>query len=61
MKLLTIANILNLGFRVGMAYAATPILGIEAVWYAIPVGWTINLAIEAARYRSGKWKAVKAI
>ena len=61
MKLLTAANLLNLSIRVFIAYLATPIFGINAIWYAIPIGWFSNLAIESIRYKSGKWKEIKAI
>lgn len=61
MKLLTIANLLNLGIRVALAYLATPLVGINAIWYAIPLGWFVNLMIEWLRYKSGRWRKVKAI
>lgn len=61
MVTLTYANILNLGFRLAFSYIFTPYIGISAIWYAIPVGWSINLAIEALRYASGRWKSMKVI
>lgn len=61
MKLLTVANLLNLSTRVLIAYLATPVFGINAIWYAIPIGWFFNLAMEWLRYKSGKWKEIKAI
>lgn len=61
MKLLTVANLLNLGIRVAIAYIAAPVVGISAIWYAIPIGWLANLVIEWLRYKSGKWKEVRAI
>ncbi|MCI8292456.1 MAG: MATE family efflux transporter [Hespellia sp.] len=51
-----IANLINLGIRVSMAQLVSPILGIEVIWYAIPLGWAVNFMISYARYRTGVWR-----
>lgn len=52
----TIANLVNLTIRVTFANLMAPLLGVAAVWYAVPIGWTANWLISFARYLSGKWK-----
>lgn len=51
----TMANLINLGIRVSFAYLMVPVLGVNAVWYAIPIGWGVNFLISFIRYLSGKW------
>lgn len=51
----TSANLVNLGVRVAVAFLFAPIIGVEAVWYAVPVGWGVNYLISGIRYLSGKW------
>lgn len=51
----TSANLINLGVRVAIAFALAPMIGVEAVWYAIPIGWTVNYLISVVRYLGGKW------
>lgn len=55
MRVFTIANLINLGIRVFVAYQFTPILGVRAVWYAIPMGWAANYIISFVYYKTGKW------
>lgn len=59
MKMFTVANLANLGVRVIFAYTLAPVWGIAAVWYAVPIGWTINYIISFIEYRTGKWKQKK--
>lgn len=59
MKVFTIANLVNLTIRVAGAYIFAPIIGIQAVWMAVPVGWTANYIISFARYCTGKWKKIE--
>lgn len=59
MKVFTVANLLNLGIRVSFAYLFAPILGIRAVWIAVPIGWTANYVVSFARYATGKWKKIE--
>ena len=50
----TLANLINLGIRVTVAFALSPVWGVQAVWFAIPMGWTTNFVISFVRYLSGK-------
>lgn len=56
MKMFTVANMVNLGIRVAIAFIFAPIYGISMVWVAVPVGWAANYIISYAEYRTGKWK-----
>ncbi len=58
MKMFTIANIVNLFIRVFVSVMFAPTLGIEMVWYAVPIGWFANWSISFAQYRTGKWKRI---
>ncbi len=49
------ANLVNLGTRVIFANVCAPIIGVQAVWYAVPVGWAANYAISFAWYLTGRW------
>ena len=51
----TIANLMNLAFRVSFAFLMTPVIGVQAVWMAVPVGWVINYVISGMRYLTGQW------
>lgn len=57
----TIANLVNLGIRVSVAFHFAPIWGLAAVWFAEPMGWTANYLISFARFLTGKWKKKKVI
>lgn len=51
----TLANLLNLTIRVSFAFAFAPVLGVQAVWIAVPIGWTSNFLVSFVRYLSGRW------
>lgn len=51
----TLANLVNLGIRVSVAYFLAPRIGAQAIWYAIPMGWCANFVISFLRYRTGRW------
>lgn len=51
----TVANLINLGIRVLVAFLLAPVIGPQAIWYAIPMGWAANFVISFARYAAGKW------
>ncbi len=51
----TMSNVVNLGIRVFVAYKFAHTWGIQAVWYAIPMGWTANFIISYLYYRTDKW------
>ena len=57
----TIANLVNLTIRVAVAAIFAPVIGVEAVWYAVPIGWAANYLISFSRYLSGKWSTVRLI
>lgn len=59
MKVFTIANLVNLTIRVSFARIGAPLIGIQAVWMAVPVGWAANYLISFLRYRTGRWRQVK--
>ena len=49
--------------RVPVIVAAVfaPIIGVQAVWYAVPMGWAANYIISFMRYLTGKWSRVHLI
>ncbi len=55
-KAFTIANFVNLGLRVFIAFTFAPIFGVEFVWYGSPVGWFANWAISYGHYRKTEWR-----
>ncbi len=59
MKMFTVANLVNLTIRVALAVTLAPRIGIEMVWYAVPIGWLANYLISFAEYRTGKWKKIR--
>lgn len=40
-KISLLLTIISLGTRVLLAYAFAPMLGVEAIWWAIPIGWAL--------------------
>ena len=57
----TLANLINLGIRVSFAFGFAGVIGVEAVWFAVPMGWTTNFVISFIRYLSGKLSRKKLI
>lgn len=51
----TLANLTNLAIRVLVAFLLAPVIGVQAVWYAVPIGWLVNYLISFVRYLSGHW------
>lgn len=51
----TCANLLNLSIRVVFAFSMASVIGVQAVWIAVPIGWASNYVISFVRYLSGKW------
>ncbi len=41
----TIANLVNLSFRVVFSFLLAPRFGVAVVWYVVPVGWALNWAV----------------
>lgn len=50
-----VANLINLGVRVMVAKFCAPVFGIQAVWYAVPIGWVTNFLISYRWYLTGRW------
>lgn len=57
----TVANLVNLAIRVSVAAVFAPIIGVQAVWFAVPMGWTANYIISFFRYLTGKWERIRLI
>ena len=55
----TLANLINLGIRVAAAFTLAPLIGVQGVWFAVPMGWASNYLISLVRYLSGKWSRKK--
>jgi len=36
-----VLTVISLGLRVALAYALAPLWGLDAIWWAIPVGWAV--------------------
>lgn len=51
----TVANLVNLGIRVWFSFRFAPVIGIQAVWMAVPVGWLANFVLSFLWYRTGRW------
>lgn len=49
------ANLVNLGIRVAVANLLAPVWGVQAVWYAVPMGWFANYMISFVWYLTGRW------
>lgn len=58
MTMFTVANLVNLGVRVVLAATLAPLFGKEFIWYAVPIGWALNLMISSFEYKSGKWRSL---
>ena len=56
-----IANLVNLGIRVLVANLLAPVVGVQAVWWAVPIGWGVNFLISFIRYKTGKWSKKQVI
>lgn len=55
------ANLLNLGIRVLFANLMAPVVGIQAVWWAVPIGWSVNFLVSYIWYRTGRWSRKQVI
>lgn len=49
-RVFTFANIINLFIRVSLSMALAHKIGIEMVWYSVPLGWLANLIISTIYY-----------
>ena len=57
----TMANLINLGIRVFVSFRFAGIWGVEAVWYAVPMGWATNYLISFLWFLTGRWSRKKVI
>ena len=42
--------------RIPMAWFLSGKIGAAGIWWAIPAGWLIGLALSYLYYKSGRWK-----
>lgn len=49
-----ILTVISLGTRVALAYAFAPIIGVTAIWWAIPVGWLLADTVGLVYYKNNK-------
>lgn len=56
-----VANLVNLLIRVLVANLLAPVVGVQAVWWAVPMGWAVNLLISFIWYKTGRWSHKKVI
>ncbi len=57
----TLANLVNLGIRVFVSFRFAQDWGVDAVWYAVPMGWTANYLISFLWMLTGKWSKKRII
>ena len=57
----TLANLVNLGIRVFVSFRFAGIWGVEAVWYAVPMGWSLNYLISFLWFLTGRWSQKRVI
>lgn len=57
----TLANLINLGIRVGISFGFAGKWGVQAVWYAVPMGWAANYIISFLWMLTGKWSKKRII
>lgn len=55
MKVFLLSTLTNLSTRVICAYTLAFILGEEAIWWAVPLGWILASLVSVIRYKSDKW------
>lgn len=57
----TAANLINLGIRVFVSFRFAQTWGVEAVWYAVPMGWATNYVISFMWFLTGRWSRKRVI
>lgn len=57
----TLANLINLGIRVFVSFRFAGTWGVEAVWYAVPMGWAANYVISFLWFLTGRWSRKRII
>ena len=56
MKGYTIATFIDLGIRVAGAYVLAYAIGYNAIWWAIPIGWSVAAVLVLGFILKGEWK-----
>lgn len=56
MRAFMLCTMTNLFIRVASAYLLAYLLGEGAIWWSIPIGWSVGAVLSIARFGSGKWK-----
>ena len=56
MKIFMCSTMSDLFIRVSASYILNIFLGVQAVWIAIPIGWSIGMIISIVRYKSNLWR-----
>lgn len=56
-----LSSMSNLFVRVAVAYLLAFYIGESAIWWSIPIGWTVGSVFSFLRVKSGKWKDKKLI
>lgn len=49
-RVFTLANLINLFVRVSLSITLAHKIGVEMVWYVVPLGWLVNLIISSIYY-----------
>jgi len=44
--------------RIPIAWFLAPRMGVEGLWWGIPVGWIVGFVMTFAYYRTGRWKRI---
>lgn len=57
----TLANLMNLAIRVFVSFYFAGVWGVEAVWYAVPMGWAANYLISFIWLLTGNWSKKRII
>ena len=50
-RIFTLANLINLFIRVSLSMTLAHKIGVQMVWYAVPIGWFSNLIISTSYYK----------
>lgn len=56
MRVFMASTLMNFFTRVTAAYLLAAVMGEAAIWWSIPMGWTVGLLISGARFFTGGWK-----
>ncbi|MDR0963313.1 MAG: MATE family efflux transporter [Clostridium sp.] len=54
--LFMVTNLINLTIRVTLANALAPSWGVDAVWWAVPIGWGVNFVLSFLWMSTGHWR-----